>query len=127
MKDIEEHMIAVCGIYCSSCPIFRSSFDIKAAEGLVGWFQKIKILNEGEGAARIQELGPYCMGCRGDRSKHWSANCEILQCCTDEKGLDYCYECEIFPCGHLEEWSEKDTKYILALENLHYMKQNRTK
>ena len=34
---------------------------------------------------------------------HWSPDCWILECCVDKKKLEFCYECEDFPCDKLTE------------------------
>ena len=65
--------------------------------------------------------GPHCLGCRGDRSAHWAESCWILKCCVDNKGLEYCYECELFPCARLSEWAEERNQYAEALKRLQQM------
>jgi len=62
------------------------------------------------------------MGCHGDRSLHWSPDCWILQCCVDEKGLRYCYECHVFPCERLREWAGQNEGYAQALERSQRMR-----
>jgi len=62
-----------------------------------------------------------CFGCKGDRSRHWSPDCWILKCCFDEKGLEFCYQCEDFPCERLEEWAEGSERYMEALNRLREM------
>jgi hypothetical protein len=81
-----EEPVAVCGIDCAHCPLLKASFgDTEAAEHLAGWWRSEGWLKENEGAAEVLERGPHCLGCRGDRSAHWAANCWILKCCVDDK------------------------------------------
>jgi hypothetical protein len=54
-------------------------------------------------------------------SAHWAANCWILKCCVDDKELEYCYECELFPCGRLSEWAGEREQYAEALKHLQQM------
>jgi hypothetical protein len=35
--------------------------------------------------------------------------------------LEYCYECELFPCGRLSEWAEEREEYAEALKRLQQM------
>ena len=54
---------------------------------------------------------------------HWSADCWILRCCVDERGLDSCYLCPDFPCQPLNEWATQNDSYAQALSRLVSMKQ----
>jgi len=78
----------------------------------MGW------LKEGEGVAEAVARNMVCQGCHGDRAKHWSADCWILQCCVDQRGLGHCHECAEFPCVRLVGWSEQNASYGRALERL---------
>jgi hypothetical protein len=120
-KDVE--LIAVCGLDCGGCPLRTADTDVESAEALVGWFKKEGWIKEDEGAAELMQRGPYCRGCRGNRSIHWSAECWILQCCVDEKGLSFCYQCSVFPCERLEEWAGGSEWYTKALGRLRRMKE----
>jgi hypothetical protein len=64
----------------------------------------------------ILERSMYCKGRRVDGKVHWSANCELLTCCVDERGPEYCYERDNFVCERLDEWAQRDTRYSAALE-----------
>ena len=115
-------MIAVWGLDCEPCDIRRAPSDPEAAERLVAWFRKEGWLKEHEGMAEVIERGMYCTGCRGDRAVHWSSDCWILRCCVDEKGHEFCYECEVFPCARLSERASQDAHYGMALDRLKELK-----
>jgi len=121
MSHDESAEIAACGLECGPCPIRRMAFDAEAAEGVVAWFKKEGWLKEDEGAAEALERSMYCKGCHGDRSIHWSAECLILKCCVDERSLDNCSECDIFPCDRLQKWSGHKPEYGKALARLRRM------
>ncbi len=62
-------ILAPCGIYCGACPSFR--------EDLPG--------------LRLAGIG----GAQKRKSK-WG--CKLRVCCYEEKELEYCNQCEEFPC-----------------------------
>ncbi|MDD5454892.1 MAG: DUF3795 domain-containing protein [Candidatus Ratteibacteria bacterium] len=114
--------IAVCGLDCNTCPFPSIHTSLENAQKWVGLFREWKVLKEGEGAKEIMKHGPYCISCHDDRSVHWSANCWILKCCVDDKGLKNCSQCNGFPCNKLVEWSNTDEGYKKALDNLKKLK-----
>jgi hypothetical protein len=117
-----ERLIAVCGLDCTDCEIRTAPDDARAAEKLVAWFREMGWLQEGEGMAEVMQRTMYCHGCRGDRSVHWSADCWILQCCVDGKGLAFCSECDAFPCEQLGAWATQNAAYAGALARLQRMR-----
>jgi len=128
VKETRQQIIAVCGIDCTACTIRIASLgDTEAVEELVVWWKKEGWLKEDEGMPELLKQSPFCQHCRGDRSMHWSANCWILKCCVDDKGLEYCYECEQFPCERLNKWAQGNSDYTQALERLHQMKERMVK
>ncbi|HQG41773.1 MAG TPA: DUF3795 domain-containing protein [Spirochaetota bacterium] len=50
---------------------------------------------------RFYKFG-ICKGCRTD-SLH--DNCEIYDCCIRIGGMDFCFECDCFPCERLKQFS----------------------
>jgi len=114
--------IAVCGLECGACDIRRVPFDAEAAQRVVAWFRQMGWLAQDEGVPEILERSMYCKGCHGDRSVHWSADCAILACCVDERGLEFCSECETFPCARLTERARDNARYAQALERLSQMR-----
>ena len=109
---------AVCGLDCGSCEIANVESDTDAAESVTRWFREMGWLKEGEGVSDVVAKAPYCKGCHGDRATHWSADCWILKCCVDEKGLEHCSECPEFVCERLEKWSGTSKRYAEAVERL---------
>jgi hypothetical protein len=107
----EKEMIAVCGLECHKCDILEATNDPKTAQDIVDWFRKER--NED---VKLEDI--HCSGCRGDRGKHWSADCWILQCCQDKKGLQFCHQCDEFACDKLVEWSRGSRRYADALSRL---------
>lgn len=105
-REVEERMkkeykmIAVCGLVCDTCDIRKAKNDPKLAK-------------------EIADI--HCSWCKGDRENHWSPDCWILECCVDKKGLEFCYECEEFPCKKLKDWAKESEGYTKALNRLKEM------
>lgn len=111
-------MMAACGLDCGACSIRRFPFDEKAAAEALPWYRQMGWLKDDEGVAEAVEKKLVCNGCHGDRTAHWSADCWILQCCVDGKGLKHCSDCAAFPCPKLVEWSKSDVSYGKAFARL---------
>jgi len=107
----ENKIIAVCGLKCSECDIFKATDNPEIAQQIADWFKKER--NE---EVKIEDI--HCLGCKGDRKKHWSADCWILECCVNKKGLDFCNECNDFPCDRLSKWAKGSKRYAEALYRL---------
>lgn len=119
----EERMIAVCGLDCAECGLYKASLgDVDAAQSLVGWWKDEGWLKEDEGVDEVLARGPHCLGCLGDRSKHWAAECWILTCCVDQKGLTSCHECDDFACDRLEKRAAENEGDAKALDRLRGMR-----
>jgi hypothetical protein len=114
--------IAVCGLDCGTCDIRRVPFDPDAAQRVAAWFCEMGWLTQEEGVQQVLERSMYCKGCRGDRLVHWSADCEILTCCVDERGLEFCSQCIDFPCARLTDRARDNARYAGALQRLRDMR-----
>ena len=122
MPKDREPLIAACGLDCGTCEIRLLPEDEQAADSAVAWYRGQGWLKEAEGVAEAIARKMYCRGCHGDRSIHWSADCWILHCCVDDKGLQHCSECPEFPCPRLVEWSRQNDGYARALQRLQAMR-----
>ena len=49
-----------------------------------------------------------CPGCAGERFSEVHPPCGILSCCQ-RKGLEYCFECDDFPCKKYDSWGDSDS------------------
>ena len=117
-----ENPIAICGLDCSTCDVYLTDEDEAIAERMLGWFKKEGWRPESTTLQEFMQNEKFCEGCRGNRNKHWSANCQLLLCCVDEKKLDSCYKCTEFICEKLDEWGKKSEKYDQGIERLKRLK-----
>jgi len=108
-------MIGACGLDCGQCDIRQAKDDPELAQHVVDWFKE-------ELAVDVKPEDLRCDWCKGDRGTHWSADCWILKCCVDDKGLEFCHQCGFFPCQELNDWAQGSEKYGNALEKLKRMK-----
>ncbi|NHJ31299.1 MAG: DUF3795 domain-containing protein [Asgard group archaeon] len=116
--------ITICGLECDKCSIYLIDEDEAIAEQMLGWFKEEGWRPKTTTVQEFMQEGKFCKGCRSDRQdKHWSANCEFLICCVDEKKLDSCHKCSEFVCEKLVEWSKKSEKYAEGIERLKGLKQ----
>ena len=49
-----------------------------------------------------------CPGCAGDGFSEVHPSCGILSC-SRRKGIEYCFECEEFPCIKFDNWGDSDS------------------
>ena len=49
-----------------------------------------------------------CPGCAGEGFSEVHPTCGILSC-SQRKGLEYCFECEEFPCKKFDKWGDSDS------------------
>jgi hypothetical protein len=109
-------LIAVCGLDCAACDIYRAPQCPEIAQRIADWLRDERGVECGADAIR-------CSTCRGERSACWSDDCWIRACCVDENKLDSCHRCPEFPCARLSEWSTGSERYGQALEHLRSMKE----
>ncbi len=107
----QAELIAICGLDCAACDIYRASQDAAIAQKLTERFRS-------QGHPDAQPSWFHCNGCLGDRGQCWSGDCWIWQCCAGQRGLERCSACPEFPCQRLQEWAAKGSRYSAALERL---------
>ncbi len=114
MNEKKQQKIAVCGLNCGNCDIYNASNNPEIAHQLVKQFQ---------GAWEdVKAEDFHCNGCRSNKTQCWTPDCWIRECCVNNKNLEYCYECQEFPCIKLKKWANKSERYGNALNQLKKMK-----
>jgi hypothetical protein len=98
---MEEKLIAPCGMNCNICAQFLAqTLDVKSK------------------GVRI----PYCIGCRprGKTCAFIKKRCEVLM----REKVNYCYECDIFPCENLQKLDKryKSRFHMSMIQNLKEIK-----
>ena len=115
MSEKRAGMIAPCGLDCGECDIRRAKHEPDTMREILEWFAK-------ERGVELKPEQVDCQGCLGDRSAHWSPDCDILACSVDRRGLKSCSECGEFPCARLETWASRSARYAAGLARLRGMR-----
>lgn len=111
-KESKEFiMTAYCGISCGDCECHKAKDDPKLMEYLSG--------------RGIRDLP--CGGCREAEGKCpvLGGVCETYRCAVDKK-VDFCYECDEFPCSKLNPAADKADilPHNLKVYNLCYIQRH---
>ena len=116
-EDSDEWDISICGLNCAECDIYHAGHgNEKVRDEIVEWFKKER--NE-----TIKPEQIACNGCRGSLDAHWSADCKMMLC-AKKRGLQYCFQCEEFPCEVLSKFASDDVAHHKrTVENLRKMKE----
>ncbi|NWG10937.1 DUF3795 domain-containing protein [Candidatus Bathyarchaeota archaeon] len=103
-ENLSEWVISNCGLNCAQCDIYQAGRgNEKLRNEILDWFKK----------ERNEPLKPEqitCMGCRGPPDNHWSSDCKMLLCAKN-KGLNYCFQCEDFPCTIVKKFATDDVSH----------------
>ena len=108
--DREEFLsrVAPCGLVCYTCTMAENGAIHRHSRELLGLltgFDSFAIKFQ-EYEPRLRKYASFkeiltlfsesdCKGCRGGSCTY--PGC-VVQPCTEEKGLDFCFECDEFPC-----------------------------
>ena len=109
-----KKVISVCGLDCAQCQIYLAPYNPGLSNKLVKMFDNMW--------DNVKPEDFHCSTCRGEISECWTKECWIRDCCVNTKKLDFCYQCQEFPCKGLEERSGKSKRYMRALNDFKKMK-----
>ena len=93
----DAKLVAPCGLFCGACPVFKASGDSALAQKL----------------AQTMGVSPEqvnCFGCRAEKGHikvMGEPVCPTYQCCIEQRGLQFCYQCADFPCLKLAPCADK--------------------
>jgi hypothetical protein len=94
---------AICGIDCFNCEFFHTNID--------QYFATMPPERQQAYAARGMTLEKLrCHGCRNGGCTVIGGDCETLHC-ADAREVEFCYECDQFPCRRLQPLAAGGEKY----------------
>ncbi len=90
IKIPDKRLAAVCGLFCPACTVFI---------GTRGDPERLRTIAE-RVQQPLEEL--HCYGCRSEkRCFYCRERCKMGKC-AQEKGVDFCGECDEYPCEVLK-------------------------
>jgi len=87
----DKKLTAVCGLFCPGCALFIYTLD--DPERLKGFSDRF--------GCSIEEV--KCEGCRSEKRCIYCNNCTFDKCAAD-KGIEFCGDCDEYPCEQLKEF-----------------------
>ena len=111
----EKNLIGPCGNFCGSCDLYRCAAmgDIEGQKRLAEYFNRYF-----PQYAPFSIKGMVCISCRENFDRCWSPDCGVYICCVKEERLDFCYECDDFPCEKLRPYRGCPPAHNLKVYNL---------
>ena len=92
----DKKLAAVCGLFCPACTLFIGTAEDEP--------KRLKAV------ADVYHTSPdvwQCNGCRSDKRSYFCKNeCKMVECAA-ERGIDFCVECEGYPCDELRAFQAK--------------------
>jgi len=87
-----KRLSAVCGLLCPSCTVYiATQEDPKRLENIAR-----------RNNLPIEEW--ECQGCRAEKRSHYCRNLCTMEPCARAKGIDFCIECDEYPCQELKKF-----------------------
>lgn len=111
----ENLYVSYCGrYYCVLCSYHRGTI-VDAAKSLLTYVERVGSLRIMANAYRICDFDEFvkgltwlasqsepCKGCRFGGGWSWWRDCPSRTCCI-QKDIDFCYQCDDFPCESLQK------------------------
>ncbi|MBN1202878.1 MAG: DUF3795 domain-containing protein [Anaerolineae bacterium] len=99
---------AYCGLYCGACPVFLATAD-SSPDALQALAEQ---MNTDPETLR-------CYGCKSEKTVTWRSGCR-LKACARERGLEFCIECDEYPCANLVAFTidRQYAYHTLVLKNM---------
>lgn len=110
-----EKMLAYCGLYCHTCPIYLTSRETDRSKKELMIYDIISMCKKRYGIEyRFNEI--MCDGCTSENGRLFTAckDCKIRQCAID-RNIKNCAYCNDYACDVLMEVFATDP---IAKENL---------
>jgi hypothetical protein len=89
-----------CGQFCGDCKIYiaYSTEDARAQNEIAKGIGKIK-------GRSVSPEQVKCLGCKGTMTSLWRNGC-FIRGCAEERGVEFCYQCQNYPCEQLQDHFE---------------------
>lgn len=125
----EYTYISYCGkYYCAFCDYHKGTI-VKDAKNLLAFAERygsLRLIANNNNVCNFDEFlkalkwlasqDTPCKGCRFGGGWSWWGDCPVRDCCI-EKGVNFCYQCQDFPCEKLNEEPLLDRKKAMIEAN----------
>jgi hypothetical protein len=107
-KEMNE-IIAYCGLYCHSCPIYLATREMDEEKRYKMRVDIARQIKEHYGQESKPEDVTDCDGCKTETGRLYSGckNCQIRKC-GSRKGIENCAHCNEYACEKLEKFFVTD-------------------
>jgi hypothetical protein len=96
-------LTSICGIDCFNCEFFHTNID--------AFFSSLSVERKAAFDARGMTIDKLrCQGCRVSGCTAINGRCETLEC-AKERQVDFCFDCQEFPCRRLQPVAEGAERY----------------
>lgn len=109
-EKADWRLAAACGLFCKACSLYIGTTEEPA---------RLAEIADRFGMA-VEDV--KCTGCRSDQIGFYCRQCK-MKLCTAEKGIEFCNECETYPCDELKEFQAERPHRIELWENLARIKE----
>ncbi len=108
----DKKLAAVCGLFCPACTLYIGTVENDP--------QRLKsVAKVYQTPADVWE----CLGCRSEKRSYFCQNnCKMVDC-AKERGIDFCVECDDYPCHELREFKSLRPHRIELWENQERIKE----
>jgi len=94
-------MTAPCGLDCFNCPMYLAN-ENESLRAKISEKQKIPLEKA------------VCKGCRDEGGRiaflDMAEPCSVYRC-IQQKGIQFCFDCDNFPCDHLHPYADKASQF----------------
>ena len=94
-SEDKKSLCAICGLFCGACTLYIGTREDP---------ERIKDISK---RLKTETEEWECDGCRTDRLCYYCRNVCYMKPCATEKGIDFCYECEEYPCDEIRKFQEE--------------------
>jgi hypothetical protein len=119
MKKDATKLVAICGLYCGTCPSYLA-YQENDVEEIQRTAQRLGI--------PVEEV--HCEGCLSGRVRARCVECPIgFRKCAAEKKVTWCFQCPDFPCQRLSDFRNVHivngiSHHAHVIDDLSYMKEH---
>ena len=115
---MNEHLAAVCGLYCGACTLYRARRDDNPK-------RLREVLQQAIERWQVPEDEIECDGCLGGgRLTPYCRDCRTRLCAKDRPGVTRCSDCSDFPCDLNTAFNNDGMRHHAeVLENLRRMRE----